>query len=79
MVQVLDQINHQQLLQGQRSQGLFREHRNGTGSGWVPEALDGLPGIKVNRNKCAAIADAAGPSKLREKAREEPVNDDDRG
>jgi hypothetical protein len=36
---------------------LFHEHRNGTGSGWLPDYLDGLPGIKVNRKQCAAIAD----------------------
>jgi len=38
---------------------LFREHRRGAGSGWLPDYLDGLPGITVNRDKCVQIAIAA--------------------
>jgi hypothetical protein len=37
---------------------LFREHRNGTGSGWLPDYLDGLPGITVDRDRCIKIASA---------------------
>jgi hypothetical protein len=37
---------------------LFREHRDGTGSGWLPDYLDGLPGITVDRDRCIAIAEA---------------------
>jgi hypothetical protein len=35
---------------------LFMGHRNGTGSGWLPDYLDGLPAIKVDLEKAAAIA-----------------------
>jgi hypothetical protein len=35
----------------------FMQHPNGHGSGWLPDYLDGLPGIKVNLEKAAAIAD----------------------
>lgn len=37
---------------------LFREHREGTGSGWLPDYLDGLPGITVDRERCIKIAEA---------------------
>jgi hypothetical protein len=44
---------------------LFRDqHGYGTGSGWLPDYLDGLPGITVDLKECAAIADAARPSCL---------------
>jgi hypothetical protein len=43
---------------------LFREHRGGTGSGWLPDYLDGLPGITVDLKRCQAIADANGKSEL---------------
>jgi hypothetical protein len=43
---------------------LFREHRMGTGSGWLPDYLDGLPGITVDLKRCQAIADANGKSEL---------------
>jgi hypothetical protein len=36
---------------------LFMGHSNGTGSGWLPDYLDGLPAIKVDLEKAAAIAD----------------------
>jgi hypothetical protein len=45
---------------------LFREHRGasfrGTGSGFLPDYLDGLPGITVDRDECIkiAVAEAAG-------------------
>jgi hypothetical protein len=45
---------------------LFREHRGpgfkGTGSGFLPDYLDGLPGITVDRDQCIkiAVAEAAG-------------------
>jgi hypothetical protein len=39
---------------------LFREHRTaafqGTGSGFLPDYLDGLPGLTVDRDKCVQIA-----------------------
>jgi len=35
---------------------LFMGHSNGTGSGWLPDYLDGLPAIKVDLEKAAAIA-----------------------
>jgi hypothetical protein len=35
---------------------LLMGHRNGTGSGWLPDYLDGLPAIKVDLEKAAAIA-----------------------
>jgi hypothetical protein len=43
---------------------LFREHRRGTGSGWLPGYLDGLPGLNVNLKHCAKIARSNGKSKL---------------
>jgi len=43
---------------------LFREHHMGTGSRWLPDYLDGLPGIKVDLKRCQAIADANGKSEL---------------
>jgi hypothetical protein len=43
---------------------LFREHRRGTGSGWLPDYLDGLPGIRVDLKRCATISDCNGPSLL---------------
>lgn len=43
---------------------LFREHRSGTGSGWLPDYLDSLPGISVDLNHCRKIAAGNGPSKL---------------
>ena len=46
---------------------LFRDHYGrGTGSGWLPDYLDGLPGITIDKAKCAEISDSAGPSQLRE-------------
>jgi hypothetical protein len=45
---------------------LFREHRSpgfqGTGSGFLPDYLDSLPGLTVDRDKCVqiAIAEATG-------------------
>jgi hypothetical protein len=45
---------------------LFREHRGttfrGTGSGFLPDYLDGLPGLTVDRDECIkiAVAEAAG-------------------
>jgi hypothetical protein len=35
---------------------LFMGHSNGTGSGWLPDYLDGLPAIKVDLEKAAVIA-----------------------
>jgi hypothetical protein len=43
---------------------LFREHPTGTGSGWLPDYLDGLPGVVINRKRCVAITNSNGPSKL---------------
>jgi hypothetical protein len=43
---------------------LFREHRMGTGSGWLPDYLDGLPGVTVDLKRCQAIADANEKSEL---------------
>jgi hypothetical protein len=43
---------------------LFREHRMGTGSGWLPDYLDGLPGLVVDLKRCQAISDSNGKSKL---------------
>ena len=41
---------------------LFREHREpdwrGNGSGWLPDYLDGLPGLMVDRDRCIKIAEA---------------------
>jgi hypothetical protein len=37
---------------------LFREHRMGTGSGWLPDYLDGLPGLDVDLKRCRAISDS---------------------
>ena len=46
---------------------LFRDHYGrGTGSGWLCDYLDGLPGIVVDLKQCAEISDSAGPSRLRE-------------
>jgi len=43
---------------------LFREHRRGTGSGWLPDYLDGLPGITVDLKRCETISASNGASKL---------------
>ena len=43
---------------------LFREHRMGTGSGWLPDYLDGLPGVAVDLQRCEKIADSNGKSDL---------------
>ncbi len=41
---------------------LFREHRapgfHGTGSGFLPDYLDGLPGLTVDHGRCIKIAEA---------------------
>jgi hypothetical protein len=42
---------------------LFREHRIGTDSGWLPNYLDRLPGLDVDLKRCRTISDSnAGPS-----------------
>jgi hypothetical protein len=38
------------------AQILFMEHKNGHGSGWLPDYLDGLPALKVDLKKAAALA-----------------------
>jgi hypothetical protein len=43
---------------------LFREHRRGTGSGWLPDYLDGLPGITVDLKRCEVISNSGGRSLL---------------
>ena len=43
---------------------LFREHRRGTGSRWLPDYLDGLPGITVDLKRCHTISASNGASKL---------------
>jgi hypothetical protein len=43
---------------------LFREHRMGTGSGWLPDDLNGLPGLDVDLKRCRAISDSTAGSKL---------------
>src|SRR2546421_4032309 len=43
---------------------LFREHGMGTGSGWLPDDLDGLPGLNVDLKRCRAISDSNDGSKL---------------
>jgi len=43
---------------------LFQEHRMGTGSGWLPDYLDGLPGLDVDLKRCRAISDSNAGSKL---------------
>ena len=43
---------------------LFREHRRGTGSGWLPDYLDGLPGITVDLKRCEVISNTCGRSLL---------------
>jgi hypothetical protein len=40
---------------------LFRQHRTGAGSRWLPDYLDGLPAIKIDRAKAAQIAMAEAP------------------
>ncbi len=34
---------------------LFRDHSNVPGSGWLPEYLDGLPCVKIDRRKAAKL------------------------
>lgn len=34
---------------------LFRNHGGGTGIGWLPDYLDGLPGITVDRKRCIEV------------------------
>ena len=43
---------------------LFREHQLGTGSGWLPDDLNGLPGLDVDLKRCRAISDSIAGSKL---------------
>jgi hypothetical protein len=43
---------------------LFREHRMGTGSGWLPDYLNGLPGVRVNLKRCRTISASNGKSEL---------------
>jgi hypothetical protein len=38
-----------------------REHRAGSGSGWLPDYLNNLAGVTVDRAKCAALARADQP------------------
>jgi hypothetical protein len=38
---------------------LFTQHRNGNGSGWLPDYLDGLPALKVDLKKAASISGGA--------------------
>jgi hypothetical protein len=61
MVQVLTRSITNNFSKENAARLLFREHLNGTGSGWLPDYLDGLPGITVDRKKCAAIADGESP------------------
>jgi hypothetical protein len=64
MVQVLTRSITNNFSKEDAAKVLFRDHSHGTGSGWLPDYLDGLPGIEVDREACAAIADLAGPSEL---------------
>lgn len=67
MVQVLVRSITNNFSKEDAAEILFRDHYGlGTGSGWLPDYLHGLPGITVDLKKCAEIADAAGPSLLRE-------------
>jgi hypothetical protein len=34
---------------------LFREHRMGNDIGWLPDYLDGLPGLDVDLKRCRAL------------------------
>jgi hypothetical protein len=43
---------------------LFRDHLRGTGSGWLPDYLDGLPGITVDLKRCETISASNGASEL---------------
>lgn len=43
---------------------LFREHRHGAGGRWLPEYLDGLPGITVKLKEATKIAEQNGKSEL---------------
>lgn len=36
---------------------LFRDQKHGTGSRWLPDYLDGLPGISVDREECITISE----------------------
>jgi hypothetical protein len=56
MVQVLVRAIRNSHAPDRASAILFREHRHGTGSGWLPDYLDGLPGLTVDRDRCIAIA-----------------------
>lgn len=56
MVQVLVRAIRNSHAPERASAILFREHRDGTGSGWLPDYLDGLPGITVDRDRCIQIA-----------------------
>ena len=67
MVQVLTRSITNNFSKEDAAKVLFRRQgRDGTGSRWLPDYLDGLPGIEVDRETCAAIADEVGPSKLRD-------------
>jgi hypothetical protein len=56
MVQVLVRAIRNSHSPERASAILFREQRHGTGSGWLPDYLDGLPGLTVDRDRCIAIA-----------------------
>jgi hypothetical protein len=45
------------------------EHREGSGSGWLPDYLDGLPGIKVDIKKAAELAEQAAVEEQKRLAR----------
>jgi len=67
MIQVMTRSITNNISKEDAAKVLFRRQgRGGTGSRWLPDYLDGLPGIEVDKKKCADIADTAGPSRLRE-------------
>jgi hypothetical protein len=66
LVQILTRSIRNNFSEATAAANLFREHRGGTASGWLPDYLDGLPGLPVDLKRCTEIADANEPSPLRE-------------
>jgi hypothetical protein len=61
MVQVLVRAIINRHSKKRAAEILFRQHRHGAGSGWLPDYLDGLPGIRIDRSVAARLANPEAP------------------
>ena len=65
LVQILTRAITSNFSSADAAKILFRDHSGrGTGSGWLPDYLEHLPGITVDMTRCAAIAECSGASGL---------------